>query len=154
LHVEVSVAWEPVVLAASSVLGPLISKAFLAGGWTSCGFFFSEADCSVSGCTVSRAGIGGTADAAGFDKAGEAAAEGRGGADKAGGIAGCACCCEAGSPYFIPTYPANTALAPKINTSSASERRFTVSLLKLPDAECEPRADISSIVAARQGADE
>jgi len=85
-------AWEPVVLAASSVLDPLISEVFLAGDWTSCGFFFSEADCSVGACMVLRAGIGGTADAPGLDKAGEAAVDGRGGADKAGGVAGCACC--------------------------------------------------------------
>jgi hypothetical protein len=137
LHFGDSIAWEPVVLAASSVLDPLISKAFLAGDWTSCGLLFSEADCRVGGSMVSRAGIGGTADARGFDKAGEAAAEGWGEADKAGGVAGCACCWVTGSPYFIPRYPANAALAPKRETSSASERRFMGSLLKLPGADRE-----------------
>ena len=115
-----------------TVLGLPGSAVFRAAGGTFCGLFVAGADCNVSGCVVSRAGIAGAADASGFGNAGALAAEGvgrAGGTGRAGGVACCTCCSEAGPPYFMPTYPASAALAAKIKTISARERTFTVLLI-------------------------
>jgi hypothetical protein len=67
LHLGAAISVETGVLGARTP-DPLSSIVFFAGGWTSCGIFFSEAGCNVCGCVVSRAGIGGTTDVTGFDE--------------------------------------------------------------------------------------
>jgi len=124
------VSLDPVVLGASAVLDPPVFAALFGGGGTSRGVLFAGADCNVSGCLASPAGIGATTEASGFDDAG-ATLTGREGktARAAAGLAGCTSCWATGS-YLFPTYPANAALTPKMRTSNASERMCTVPLLE------------------------